>query len=84
MTLKRRRELKALIYLDCSTAILTEVFDGVLNRLENSGEEMPSQSEQEWVHNEIGNIADRFTKRGHLYETASPRRRAPVKGGKNL
>ena len=68
MTRQRRRLLLALIYKDCATAILTDVFDGVWDRLEQQGQTIPTLAESDWLHNEIGKIADRFTRRGQNQE----------------
>lgn len=68
MISQRRRLLFELIFKDCATAILTEVFDGVCNRLEDGAGALPTEEESAWMHNEIGKIADRFARRGQERE----------------
>lgn len=68
MRLRRRgRMLRAKLYQECATALLTEVFDGVLNRLEQAGEPELTEPEAAWLHEMISRIADRFVLRGQTY-----------------
>lgn len=65
---KRRHSLRALIYHECATVILSEVFDGVLDQLEDTEEALPIPAEEAWIQHTIKEIADRMTRRGEVEE----------------
>ena len=65
---RRRLGLRSLLLHDCATAIMTEVYDGVVNRLEDAGAPALTEAEQVWLHAAIGTIADRFHAMGTAAE----------------
>jgi hypothetical protein len=63
----RRRRLQELLFSDCATALLTEVFDGVEGQLAMAAEPALTEPEAAWLHDQIGRIAVRFSRRGQQY-----------------
>ena len=58
-----KKYLRSLAYLDAGTCVLTSAFDGVLDRLELEGKTITDEQAL-WLHNLIGDIADKLTSRG--------------------
>ena len=67
-TKSRRRFLRALLWKDCAAAILTEVHDGVENRLEDLVMPALTDAESAWLHEEIGLMADQLCARAWRLE----------------